>query len=491
MCNEEHQQNVVMFRSFHTATIPRSGGLSARLRVSPRKTVHVSMLGFAFLLPFLTWQQAAGAAILALLFNIFILPRLEVDLSKGLSATSQPARTPSCRESVWTGIIIYPVSVLLLILFYHRRMYVVGAVWAIMALGDACASIVGEAVGRPALPYNLQKTWAGLTGFVLAGTVGAYALARWIVPIPDPSLPVRPGAIDGGFLLLVCAATATVGALVESTPVRLDDNLTVPLVSGAFMYCVFFMERSALASNLPYLGRRMVVAAGVNLALAVVAWLLGTVDWSGAALGGLLGLTVYMGYGWKSFAMLVAFFALGCLATRLGYRAKAARGIAEQRGGKRSWREVLANSLAAAFFSLLVITTRHEAAFILALIAAFAEAAGDTVASEIGQWLSPQAYLITNFRRVPAGENGGISLAGSLAGVMASALVALLGTAIGLAGPGGAAVAFAAALAGNAFDSVLGATLERRGLVTNGVVNFAGTSLAGGLALSVALHLGM
>jgi uncharacterized membrane protein len=48
-----------------------------------------------------------------------------------------------------------------------------------------------------------------------------------------------------------------------------------------------------------------------------------------------------------------------------------------------------------------------------------------------------------------------------------------------------------AAVAGNLLDSLLGATLERRGLVTNGMVNFASTSFAGGLALSLALHLGL
>ncbi len=45
-------------------------------------------------------------------------------------------------------------------------------------------------------------------------------------------------------------------------------------------------------------------------------------------------------------------------------------------------------------------------------------------------------------------------------------------------------------MAGNLLDSVLGATLERRGLVTNGIVNFAGTSFAGALALAIALRIG-
>jgi len=199
---------------------------------------------------------------------------------------------------------------------------------------------------------------------------------------------------------------------------------------------------------------------------------------------------VYLGYGWKSFSLLLAFFVLGSMATRLGYAKKAARGIAERRGGGRSWREALANTLAGAFFSILVITTHHEAAFLVALMATFAEAAGDTVSSEIGQWLSTRAYLVTTFEPVRAGENGGISLGGTAAGLAASALVAGLGYALGLSTRGGAALALAAGLAGNLLDSVLGATLERRGLVSNGIVNFAGTSFAGALALGLSLRAG-
>ena len=43
----------------------------------------------------------------------------------------------------------------------------------------------------------------------------------------------------------------------------------------------------------------------------------------------------------------------------------------------------------------------------------------------------------------------------------------------------GPAIALGAAAAGNLFDSVLGATIQRRGLVTNGMVNLVGTSVAG------------
>jgi uncharacterized protein (TIGR00297 family) len=432
--------------------------------LTTRKLIHILMLGFAFLLPILTWVQAAGCTVLALLFNVFLLPRFAVDLRKRPDQTS----------SAWTGVVLYPISVLVLILLYRHHLHIAASAWAILALGDGMASMAGESLRGPSLPWNREKTWSGFVAFTIAGATGAYVLARWVAP----ALPVEK-------VFIVSVAGALVGALVESVPIRLDDNVSVPLVTGGFLFCAYLVDRSALDSNLPFLGRRVLLAVAINAFFALLTLGLRFIDRSGAAAGFLLGVAVYLGYGWKSFLMLFAFFVLGSVATRVGYASKAKRGVAEKRGGARSWREATANSLAGAFFAILAITTHHEAAFLVALVAAFSEAAGDTVSSEIGQWLSQRAYLITTFKAVPAGENGGVSVGGTLAGFMASGIVVAVGFALGLCGPGGAAIALGAAFAGNLLDSVLGATIERRGLVTNGIVNFAGTSFAGGLALAL------
>lgn len=449
-------------------------GLGRRPLISTRKLVHISMLAFAFLLPFLTWLEAAGAALAALVFNLVILPRMDVDLGKRAAAEGEG------RAIEWTGIVAYPVSVLVLILLFGRRMEVVGAVWAIMALGDGLASVAGEALGGPRVAWNAGKTWSGFFAFIVAGSLGSFVVGRWV----DPSFPSLK-------VLIVCIATAAVGGVVETLPIGVDDNITVPLVCGGFMYCALLVEWSAIESNMPYLGVRVLLAVAVNAALALAALGLRTVDRSGAAMGFVMGVAIYMGYGWKSFLLLLTFFVIGSVATKLGYAKKAARGVAEHRLGARSWREASANTLAAAFFSILVITTHHEAAFLVALIAALAEAAGDTVSSEIGQWLSGRAYLITTFKPVPAGQDGGVSAVGTLAGISASVVIVAVGYALRLCRPETAIVALVAAGAGNLFDSLIGATIERRGLVTNGIVNFAGTAFSGGLALGLvfSLHL--
>src|SRR5208337_914943 len=152
--------------------IPTSVAAPRAPLFSTRKIVHMAMLIFAFLLPYLTWRQAAACALLALLFNVVVLPRLGADLRKSPAGASD--------AGVWTGIVIYPISVLALILLYRHDLHIVGATWAIMALGDGTASVAGGALRGPALPWNRQKTWSGFLGFIGAGTAGAYVLTRWI-----------------------------------------------------------------------------------------------------------------------------------------------------------------------------------------------------------------------------------------------------------------------------------------------------------------------
>ena len=119
------------------------------------------------------------------------------------------------------------------------------------------------------------------------------------------------------------------------------------------------------------------------------------------------------------------------------------------------------------------------------LVAALAEATADTLSSELGEVLGGQPFLITTGQRVLPGTDGAVSLAGTLAGTMGACAV-LLATAatIGLR-PRAAIAAGAGALGGLFFDSLLGATLERRGWLNNDAVNFLSTLAAASLALGL------
>src|SRR5438045_9605883 len=100
-----------------------------------RQWVHVGSGSFALLLRFLTWWQAAALAGTALLFNALVLPHIggrrlyrPIDHARGFPL----------------GILLYPLSVLLLILVFPSRLDIVAAAWAILALGDGTATLVGQ-----------------------------------------------------------------------------------------------------------------------------------------------------------------------------------------------------------------------------------------------------------------------------------------------------------------------------------------------------------
>src|SRR5439155_1163518 len=76
-------------------------------------------------------------------------------------------------------------------------------------------------------------------------------------------------------------------------------------------------------------------------------------DTPGAVSAVIIGTAVTAGLGGAGLLMMVAFFVLGSAATRLGYARKAARGIAQEKGGARGWRNAWANGGVPAALALL------------------------------------------------------------------------------------------------------------------------------------------
>jgi uncharacterized protein (TIGR00297 family) len=219
----------------------------------------------------------------------------------------------------------------------------------------------------------------------------------------------------------------------------------------------------------------------VNAALAGAAYAIRGVGTAGALAGVLLGTTIWAFAGPWAFAQLFAFFVLGTAATQAGYARKAAAGIAQERGGRRGPGNAFAKTSVPALAAVFAATTEHSTLFLVALAGAFATAAADTVSSEIGKAFGRRTFLVTTLRPVARGTDGAVSLEGTLAGVAASLVVGGIGFAGGLYPAAGVAVVAAAALVATTLESVVGATLEKRGLLDNDAVNFL-DSLAGALA---------
>ena len=116
-------------------------------------------------------------------------------------------------------------------------------------------------------------------------------------------------------------------------------------------------------------------------------------------------------------------------------------------------------------------------------LAALAEAAADTVSSEIGQVLGGRPRMMTTAQVVDPGTDGAVSVAGTLAGLIAAAIVAGAGSWALRGGWSLFNLSCAGAAFGLLFDSLLGATLEKRGWLNNDAVNFLSTASAAGFSL--------
>lgn len=92
--------------------------------------------------------------------------------------------------------------------------------------------------------------------------------------------------------------------------------------------------------------------------------------------------------------------------------------------------------------------------------------------------------MITTLRVAEAGTDGAISLAGTMAGVVAAGVVALVGAAALRGDLIVFYVSWVGGIFGLLFDSVLGGTLERRGWLNNDAVNFLSTASAAAFALA-------
>ena len=410
-------------------------------------------------------------ALAALAFNIWLLPRIG---GRWLWRPAEVGRGQAI------GVVIYPLTVLVLLAIFNRRPEVAAAGWGLLAFGDGAATVVGQRWGRVRLPWNREKSWAGLLAYLGVGWVSVVVLIEW----------TTPGLYEIPFLAAVAAVTAFLAALLESAPQRLDDNLGVPLVASLLLVCLLGTADGWARLLDPSFHSILLLGLLLNAVLAVVAHALGTLDVGGATLGCLMGTVIFAFLSWGGYLVLVVFFALGSLSTRIGYRRKAEIQVAQGRGGRRRAANALANGGVAAVCAELGGVTLEGSIFVFGFACSMAAAAADTVESEIGQVWGRPTLLVTSLQPVEPGTNGGVSPIGTLSGLLAAVLTAGAGWVAGLYP---LAVVFPLsllALVATLVESVAGATLERAELLDNNGVNFLNTLLAALLGAGLALTVG-
>jgi len=194
--------------------------------------------------------------------------------------------------------------------------------------------------------------------------------------------------------------------------------------------------------------------------------------------------------GWQGYTVVMFYFLVGSAVTRLGMAQKEAEGIAEKRAGARGpenvWGSALTGTLCAV--ATLFWDSPLKELFLLAYVASFSTKLADTTASEVGKAYGKRTFLIITLQPVPRGTEGAVSLEGTLAGIIASVAIALVGWGVGLINFWGIFWCVLAAFIATNIESLIGATLQSRlAWLTNEIVNIINTTIGAIAAVLLAL----
>ncbi len=432
-----------------------------------RKFLHIGIGFGAILLKFVPWRYAALICAVAAFGNWLLLHRL---VGKAVAR----------HERGWDfGIVIYPVAVGVLIVAFNWHIELAAIGWVLLAFGDGMATLIGWTLPLAPLPWNRAKSWGGFLGFLLAGGAASFAIAALF------------GAVQPLSLTIVVATLSA--AIAESLPLGVDDNIVVPLAAAAALGTL------GLAPFAPPGPPRILWGwIALNTVLAIAGYLAKGVDLSGLVVGWLLGTILIIGGGPALYVALLAFFILGTFFTKIGYRRKAAAGLAQEKDGRRGAAHAFANVGVAAICA--VAHGRGLGLVPLCMgIAALATATADTTASEVGQLIGRRTFLPLTFRPVERGTEGAVSVEGTAAGLLGGLIVALAAVATLVRGlrPGFlgtvviartrvvVAITLAAFL-GSYLESIAGSWNRRHGsVIPNGALNFFNTA-AGALLFWIA-----
>nr|WP_319373171.1 TIGR00297 family protein [uncultured Methanobacterium sp.] len=182
-----------------------------------------------------------------------------------------------------------------------------------------------------------------------------------------------------------------------------------------------------------------------------------------------MGVIIIFAAGVNWLLLIFLFLILGVGFTRYKHDYKKEIGVYE---GTRTIKNVVSNGIVA----FVMAAFGNYAGF----IGSIATATADTMASEVGVATTPR--LITNFKKVSPGTDGGVSVLGTFAGIIGAGLIGLAAYILGIYPDlvRTMEIALVAGTFGCFVDSILGAVLEIKGYLSNEHVNLLAT-LAGAL----------
>lgn len=151
--------------------------------------------------------------------------------------------------------------------------------------------------------------------------------------------------------------------------------------------------------------------------IAIISYKKKSLNLSGAIAAVIFGTIIYGMGTYIIFVLLISFFISSSVITKI-------KKVEKDEKDGRNFIQVISNALAATIFSVIYFLTKEQIFMVVAAIG-IAASTSDTWASEIGKSSKGKIVSIVNFKEVPKGESGGVSLLGTLSAVFGSLFIAL------------------------------------------------------------------
>jgi len=230
----------------------------------------------------------------------------------------------------------------------------------------------------------------------------------------------------------------------------------------------------------------------INFLLICVFFRLPIMTKSGWINAGFLGTMLWGCLSWQGWTSIVLYLFLGTLVTKIGYKYKTKKGIAEKRGGRRGPENVWGSAATGLFFALLIKLNLGNLDLLkVAFASSFSAKLGDTFGSEIGKRFGKNTFLITSLRKVEKGTEGAISLEGTLASLLGSVIMSFAFLKIGIIYSYLQFIIVSiSGFIATIIESFIGASLQEKYKLSNEIVNSIQTSIGAIFAIVFFLVLG-
>jgi len=123
----------------------------------------------------------------------------------------------------YTGVLIAYI----LMLVFNKPYFMFASAVLVLAMGDSASTLVGVRFGKNKIPYNKNKSIEGaVAGFSFA-FIGIFLAQVFIF------------AVSPLYAVIISVSASFIGMLIESLPIPVDDNLSIPVATIVFLSIIF------------------------------------------------------------------------------------------------------------------------------------------------------------------------------------------------------------------------------------------------------------